>query len=105
MSIRTPAQSRDSIRERDDISFTVRLLREGDAFVAHVPELDVCSCGDTIENARRNVREAVIGFLRSAERMGTLNEILEEAGYRLHGERWIAPEFVAIDQLTVNVPA
>ena len=89
----------------DDISFTVHLFKEGEVFVAHVPELDLSSCGDTAEIARQNIRDAVVGFLRTSERMGTLNEILEEAGYRLQGERWMSPEFVSLDRLTVNLPA
>ena len=89
----------------DDISFTVHLFKEGEVFVAHVSELDLSSCGDTAEAARQNIRDAVVGFLRTSERMGTLNEILEEAGYRLEGERWTPPEFVSLDRLTVNLPA
>jgi hypothetical protein len=35
--------------------------------------------------------------------MGTLAEILEEAGYRKDGEDWRAPEFVSLDRLTMSV--
>jgi len=37
-----------------DVEFTVRILKEGDTFVAHVPQLDVSTCGDTEAEARRN---------------------------------------------------
>jgi predicted RNase H-like HicB family nuclease len=40
--------------------------REGDGYVALCPELDVASQGDTIESARKNLREAVQLFLESA---------------------------------------
>jgi predicted RNase H-like HicB family nuclease len=86
-----------------DLAFTVQIFKEGDAFVAHVPELDVSSCGDTADLARRNVQDAVRGFLDTAREMGTLTEILEEAGYRREGEVWRAPEFVSLDRLTVNL--
>lgn len=89
----------------DNISFTVHLFKEEGVFVAHVPELDVSSSGDSAEVARQNVREAVEAFLQTAEKMGTLNEILEEAGYRLEGEHWVAPEFVSLDRLTVSLSA
>jgi len=65
-----------------NLGFTVRILREGDAFVAHVPELDVSTCGDTEAEARRNIADAVQGFLMTAKEQGTLNDILQEAGYR-----------------------
>ena len=65
------------------LSFTVHLFREGNTYVAHVPELDVSSCGETEEKARTNIKDAVRGFLEAAEHKGTLDEILEEAGYEL----------------------
>jgi predicted RNase H-like HicB family nuclease len=85
------------------ISFTMHLFKEGDVFVAYVPELDLSSCGDTAEVARRNIRDAVQGFLETSERMGTLSEILEEAGYRREGEDWQPPEFVSLDRVTVSL--
>lgn len=89
----------------DDISFTVHLFKEGGVFVAHVPEFDLSSCGDTPEEARQNIRDANVGFLATLESMGTLDEILEEAGYRRKGQQWTPPEFVSFDRLTVNLPA
>jgi predicted RNase H-like HicB family nuclease len=84
------------------ISFTVHIFRESETFVAHVPELDVSSCGETPEKARESVREAVLGFLEAAEEMGTLTDILEESGYRRQGESWVAPEFVSVDRMAVG---
>lgn len=46
---------------------TAIIEREGDAYVALCPELDVASQGDTIELARRNLQEAVELFLESAD--------------------------------------
>ena len=86
-----------------DISFTVHLFKEGDVYVAHVPELDVSSCGDTPEQARENIQDAVRGFLETSQEMGTLKEILEEAGYQLEGETWRAPEFVSLDHLSLSL--
>ena len=63
-----------------DLGFTVRILREGDAIVAHVPEPDVSTCGGTEADARRNIVDAVRGFLETAREQGTLNDILQEAG-------------------------
>jgi predicted RNase H-like HicB family nuclease len=70
-----------------DLGFTVRILMEGDTFIAHVPELDVSSCGDTEADARRNITDAVQGFLETAREQGALNDILEEAGYRFEDGR------------------
>jgi len=86
-----------------NLSFTVHLFREGDTYVTHVPELDVSSCGETQEKARANIKDAVRGFLEAAEDKGTLDEILEEAGYQRIGAEWKAPEFVGIDRVTMNL--
>ncbi|MGD0227730.1 MAG: type II toxin-antitoxin system HicB family antitoxin [Terriglobia bacterium] len=86
-----------------DISFTVHTFKEGKMFVAYVPELDLSSCGATDEDARKNIRDAIRGFLETCAEMGTLAEILEEAGYEHEGETWRAPEFVSLDRLTMSV--
>src|SRR5687768_4081459 len=84
------------------ISFTVHLFKEGDMFVAYVPELDLSSCGKTTEEARANIQDAVRGFLEASSDRGTLGEILEEAGYEHRGEDWRAPEFVSFDRLSLS---
>ena len=86
-----------------DIAYTVHTFKEGNAFVAHVPELDVSSCGATDEEVRRNIRDAVQGFLESSAAMGTLEQILEEAGYQKKGQIWEAPEFIALDRQRASV--
>lgn len=65
----------------NNISFSVHMFKEGDVYVAYVPELDVSSCGSDADQARRNIQDAVRGFLETASEMGTLHEILLEAGY------------------------
>lgn len=45
---------------------TCVVQREGSGYVALCPELDVASQGDTVEDARRNLAEAVELFLESA---------------------------------------
>lgn len=86
-----------------NIAFTVHIFREGDVYVAHVPELDVSSCGKTTDEARRNIQDAVKGFLETAEEMGTLNDVLEESGYRFEQGHWHAPEFIALDHSSVGL--
>jgi predicted RNase H-like HicB family nuclease len=45
------------------IDFTVHIFKEGNTFVAYAPELDLSSCGDTTDEARKNISNAVRGFL------------------------------------------
>ena len=85
------------------IPFTIHIFREGEMYVAHAPELDVSSCGSTETEVRRNIRDAVKGFLETSGEMGTLSDVLEESGYRLEKGEWRAPQFVALDHLSVGV--
>lgn len=85
------------------IPYTVHTFREGSTFVAYVPELDLSSCGATNDEARRNIRDAVQGFLETSAEMQTLDEILEEAGYQRKGDSWEAPEFIALDRERASV--
>jgi predicted RNase H-like HicB family nuclease len=86
-----------------DFSFDTHIFKEGETYVAYVPSLDLSSCGSTDEEARRNIRDAVRGFIAASADLGTLDEILAEAGYQPEGDGWRAPEFVAIDRLTMSL--
>jgi len=84
------------------ISYTVHTFNERGTYVSYVPELDLSSCGTTSEEARKNIRDAVQGFVDTSADMGTLDEILEEAGYTREGNSWRAPEFVSLDRLVTS---
>ena len=66
-----------------NLAFTQQLIKEGNAIVAYCPELDVSSCGATPEQARDNLRTAARLFIEEAAKLGTLADILAEAGYEL----------------------
>ena len=46
--------------------FTAIIEREDDAYVALCPELDIASQGESVSEARNNLREAIELFLESA---------------------------------------
>jgi predicted RNase H-like HicB family nuclease len=68
--------------------FTAIIQQEGKWFVALCPELDVTSQGRTVEEARRNVAEAVELFLEEA----SPSEIQE----RLHKTTYVTQVEVAV---------
>ncbi|NHZ72637.1 MAG: type II toxin-antitoxin system HicB family antitoxin [Aquificales bacterium] len=47
--------------------FTAIIEREGDGFVALCPELDIASQGDTVEEAKSNLAEAIELFLEVSD--------------------------------------
>jgi predicted RNase H-like HicB family nuclease len=60
---------------------TAVIEREGDGYVALCPELEVASQGDSIEEARQNLVEAVELFLETADP--------SEIQQRLHAEVYV----------------
>jgi predicted RNase H-like HicB family nuclease len=48
------------------LQLTAVIEREGEGYVATCPEVDVVSQGNTVEEARLNLLEAVEGFLEAA---------------------------------------
>jgi predicted RNase H-like HicB family nuclease len=80
-----------------EIDYTVHIWREGKQFVAHAMPLDVMSSGETPDAARSALDEAVRAFLLTARDIGTLEEVLEEAGYERRDGRWVSPAWVATE--------
>jgi predicted RNase H-like HicB family nuclease len=68
--------------------FAAIIEREGDVYVSLCPELDIASQGDTIEEARENLREALELFFETA----SPNEIQT----RLHDEVYVTRVEVAV---------
>jgi predicted RNase H-like HicB family nuclease len=87
-----------------DIEFTTQIFREGRTYVAHTPELDVSSCGGTKERALKNLKEAVRLFLDEAEKIGTLDQILQEAGYLKRRSKLEDPKFVGTQRVSLPLP-
>ena len=68
--------------------FTALIEREGNQYVALCPELDIASQGDTVEQARTNLHEALELFFETASK--------EEIKDRLHNEVFITRLEVAV---------
>lgn len=86
------------------IEFDLIVFREGESYVAYCPELDLSSCGSDTDQAHANLKIAVRLFIEETERMGTLAEVLEEAGYVSDGKGgYVPPRLVATESATVAV--
>ena len=59
----TPTRRSPSESRRD---YTAIIEREADGYVALCPELDIASQGESVEEARENLSEAVNLFLETA---------------------------------------
>jgi predicted RNase H-like HicB family nuclease len=63
------------------LKLTAITQKEADGYVSLCPELDIASQGDSREEARNNLTEAVEGFLEAASE--------SEIAARLHTERYV----------------
>jgi len=59
-----------------EISLKIELFKENDVYVALSPELNVSSFGESIEEARKSLKEAIEAFIEECQEMGTLNDVL-----------------------------
>ena len=87
---------------KSSIIVRVEIFKEGDEYVGICPDLDVSSFGQTVDEARQSLREALEGFFEASEEMGTLNDILWEAGFVRDGHTWLARQPVSIGLVPVG---
>ncbi len=86
------------------IEFNIEAWKEGKTFVSHVPQLDIASCGSSVDKARKNIREALELYLEEAESMGTLKQILEEAGFEVDKKKhWHAPKILTHERFSLAI--
>lgn len=63
------------------LEYRMEVFKEEGQYVALCPELNVSSFGDSVEEAKRSLKEAIELFLEECDSMGTLCEVLSEAGF------------------------
>lgn len=68
--------------------FTALIEREDNMYVALCPDLDIASQGETVEEARKNLQEAIELFFETAS-----NQEIKE---RLHNEVFITRLDIAV---------
>jgi len=76
------------------LQLTAVIEREGEGYVATCPEVDVVSQGNTVEEARLNLLEAVEGFFEVASP--------SEIRRRLKGQTYIIPKLLCPCQTMTN---
>lgn len=60
--------------------YTAVVWKEEKSYVSKCPELSVASCGDTFEEAVKNLKEAVELYLENANELNMLDDIKESLG-------------------------
>ncbi len=60
------------------IIFRAEIFKESNLYVSICPELNVSSFGETVEEAKHSLYEAVEAFIEECQAMGTLEEVMSE---------------------------
>jgi predicted RNase H-like HicB family nuclease len=84
-----------------NLSVRIEVFKEGDVYVALSPELNVSSFGETIDDAKKSLKEALEAFIEECERMGTLEDVLEESGFSKINDSWESRKPVAEEDLAL----
>ena len=58
-------------------NFTAVIWKEEVGYVSKCPELGVASAGDTPDEARRNLQEAISLYIENAEDLGIMEDLKE----------------------------
>ncbi len=80
-------------------------LREGKGFVAYTPALDLSTSASTLAKAKNRFAEAVEIFIEECHRMGTLESVLEDLGWKKSKATWKPPVIVGQSSIPFKLPA
>jgi predicted RNase H-like HicB family nuclease len=86
------------------LKLTEELWKEGNMYVSYCPELDIASCGETMEQAKKNLGEVIQINLEEAQKIGTLEDLLQEAGFdENQGIFFVRKELVGFSPIEVAI--
>ena|SRR3989344_7652321 len=91
------------------LPLTIKVFYEGTSkdapWVSYNPEFQVASCGPTPKKAESNLKEAIRGVLETCEDIGTLEEIMQDAGFLLEDKKIKLTKLkTKIESLEVSIP-
>ncbi|TRZ53556.1 hypothetical protein D4R99_00615 [bacterium] len=79
-----------------EILLPVSIFREGKAFVAYSPALDLSTSGKTFEQTQKRFHEIVEIFFEELERKGTTDKVLEGLGWEKSVKsEWVPPTVIS----------
>ena len=91
------------------LPLTIKVFYEGTSkdapWVSYNPEFQVASCGPTPKKAEANLKEAIRGVLETCEDIGTLEEVMQDAGFLLEDKKIKLTKLkTKIENLEVSIP-
>ena len=62
------------------IRLTEEIWKEGNMYVSYCPELDIASCGEGVQQAKKNLIEAILINIEETKKVGTFERFIEDCG-------------------------
>ncbi len=62
------------------IRLTEEIWKEGNMYVSYCPELDISSCGEDVQQAKKNLLEAITINIEETKKSGTFEQFIEDCG-------------------------
>jgi predicted RNase H-like HicB family nuclease len=59
---------------------TEEIWKEGNMYVSYCPELDIASCGEDVQQAKKNLTEAILINIEETKNLGTFERFIEDCG-------------------------
>jgi hypothetical protein len=84
----------------------VIFFEEGDKIIAYSPAIDLSTCGDTEEQARKRFGDIATIFFDEITQMGTVDEVLAECGWSKdpHKHSWSPPKYRSYSEELIQIP-
>jgi len=87
------------------IKVTEEIWKEGNMYVSYCPELDMASCGESVEESKKNLKEVISINFEECRKMGVLNQLLQDAGFTENQDNVLLArkELVSFSPLEVGI--
>lgn len=86
-----------------EFKLPVSILREGKKYIAYTSALDLSTSGRSYTEAKRRFEEIVNIFFEELIKKGTLEDVLQDLGWRRFQTKWSPPVVVSQDFQTIRV--
>lgn len=85
-------------------SLPVIVMKEASGYVAYSPALDLSTVGETFDKAKAMFEEAVEIFFEEITEKKTVDEALEELGWRKVNRKYVPPVVVGQQTEQFSIP-
>lgn len=87
-----------------DLNIPVTIFKEESVYIAYSPVLDLSTSASTFEKVQKRFTEVVVLFFEEITKMGTLDDVLTNLGWRRIDKTWNPPVQISHEMTKVSIP-